>query len=104
MDENYHSFEIESYLSSQIVDYGSMNFVALVDPFCAIMLVDLSHEETNLNFLIAKIPIKFSARIGHALLISKLLWERNLQVRDSELIFHTKYVICNNTIFPIIFS
>jgi vacuolar protein sorting-associated protein 13B len=108
MDENYQSFEIESYLSSQIVDYGSMNFVALVDPFCAKMLVDLNHEETNLNFLIDKIPIKFSAGIGHALLISKLLWERNLQVRDSlkvpELILHTKYVICNNTIFPIIFG
>lgn len=108
MDEQFQSYEIESYLSAQIVDYSCFNFVPLIEPFCIKAFADLNHEEINLNWLIDKIPIKFGSSIAHAFFISKLLWERNLQARDSltlpELIVHTKYVICNNTIFPINFG
>lgn len=108
MDEQFRSFELESFISAQIVDYSCFSFVPLMEAFCWKMLVDLNHEEINLNCLVDKIPIKFGSSIAHALLISKLLWERNLQARDSltlpDLIIHTKYIICNNTIFPINFG
>lgn len=108
-DENCMNLELDSSLSISIIDYSCSNFIPLVDSFHWKVMVDLNNEEINVNLLTDSIKIKYGPSIGHALMTSKKIWEQNLSLAEptivnNELVIHTRFIVCNNTVFPISFN
>lgn len=106
-DENYMNFEVDSVLSADIIDYSCSNMVQLLEEVHWKSLIDIHHNELNLHLLTDKIHFKYGPSVGHSLLAIKNMWDRNMKevpsnpFNNQELILHTKYLICNNTVFPV---
>jgi len=101
-DENYENFELSGVLGAEVVDYGCGNLVPVVENFKLKALVDLHDSDINLNLITDKMHFRYSPSVGHSLIATKKLWEDNLiTCSNKQLILHSKYVVCNNTSYPI---
>ena len=99
-DENYENFEFNATVGAEVVDYGCGNLVPIINDFKFKALVDLHQGDFNFNLMADKIRLKYSPAIGHSLLMTKRIWDQNIN-NGNEMILQTKFIICNNTASPI---
>lgn len=104
-DEKFENIEVDSFLKVDIIDYSFENLTPLVEKFRLKALLNLHHDDININLMSEKANLKYSPSICHSVLVTKRIWEYHLMMsvekNKKTMIINSKYVICNNTSYPV---
>lgn len=99
-DEGYENFEIDGNIGAEVIDYGCGNLLPIIDDFRFKTLVNFNQSDVNINLITEKIQLKYSPAIGHSLLVTTKTWEQHIN-GSNQMLFHTKFIVCNNTSSPV---
>ncbi|XP_076295219.1 vacuolar protein sorting 13B isoform X2 [Lasioglossum baleicum] len=95
--------DVSGTFSVHILDYAHLTMQEMLDPLEARFQLSLS-DKTDISLTCSPFSLKLGPTIAHTLAVSAHLWFAFLEEENRNMILFTRYVVANDTNFPILFG